>query len=261
MPEQTKTGFPEEGDIVICTVTSVQYHSVFCKLDEYQKTGMIHISEVAPGRIRNIRDYVKEGKKVVCKVLKIKPDIGHIDLSLRRVTEAQKRNKVSELKQQQNAEKIVEFAAKSMGKKPEELLPKITTEAEKRGETIYEFFQEVVQDEKILAALKLPAKESAALLEAITQRVKPPQVTIQGKLSLRSYAPDGVEVIRTALDKAHQTGKDAISIHYLGSGTYKLAVTTPDYKSAEKLLSSAVDAAIKHAEKAQGSGQFARMEA
>ena len=106
-----KEDFPEEDELVMCTVTKVQFHSVFVRLDEYDKSGMIHISEVSPGRIRNIRDFVKESKKIVCKVLGITKEKGHIDLSLRRVTETQKRNKVDEIKQQQKAEKILEFVS------------------------------------------------------------------------------------------------------------------------------------------------------
>ena len=93
-----KEGFPEEDEFVLCTVNNVHYHSVFVKLDEYGKTGLIHISEIAPGRIRNIRDYVIEGKKVVCKILKVDAKTGHIDLSLRRVNENQKKIKINEIK-------------------------------------------------------------------------------------------------------------------------------------------------------------------
>ena len=32
-----KKGFPEEDELVMCTVTKVQFHSVFCNLDEYDK--------------------------------------------------------------------------------------------------------------------------------------------------------------------------------------------------------------------------------
>ena len=111
-----KQGFPEENELVMCTVTKVQYHSVFVNLDEYEKGGMIHISEVSPGRIRNIRDFVKESKKVVCLVLRINKEKGHIDLSLRRVNEGQKRAKVDEIKKEQMAEKILEFVAKKLNK-------------------------------------------------------------------------------------------------------------------------------------------------
>jgi len=60
-----KKGLPEENSIVLCTVKKILFHSIFVDLDEYQnQDGMIHISEIAPGRIRNIRDYVAEGKKL-----------------------------------------------------------------------------------------------------------------------------------------------------------------------------------------------------
>ena len=77
-----KQGFPEESEIVLCTVTSVRYNSVFVSLNEYNHSGMIHISEVSPGRIRNIRDYVKEDKVVICKVLRINKDRGYIDYGI-----------------------------------------------------------------------------------------------------------------------------------------------------------------------------------
>ena len=60
-----KHGFPEESEIVLCTVTKVQYDSVFVNLNEYGKLGVIHISEISPGRIRNIRDFVKEGRIII----------------------------------------------------------------------------------------------------------------------------------------------------------------------------------------------------
>ena len=53
-----KQGFPEESELVLCTVKKILDHSVFVGLDEYNNLeGMIHISEVSPGRIRNIRDH------------------------------------------------------------------------------------------------------------------------------------------------------------------------------------------------------------
>ena len=80
-----KPGKPEIGELVVCTVRKILPHSVFVSIDEYQNLeGMNHISEISPGRIRNLRDYVIEGKTIVCKVLNINQQ-GNIDLSLRRV--------------------------------------------------------------------------------------------------------------------------------------------------------------------------------
>jgi len=104
-----RTNFPEENELVLCTITSVQYHSVFAKLDEFEhRSGMIHISEVAPGRIRNMREFVQEGKKVICKILKVDIERNRIDLSLRRVNDSQKRQKNAQIKREQQAEKILE---------------------------------------------------------------------------------------------------------------------------------------------------------
>ena len=108
-----KQSFPEEGELVMCSVTKVLPNSVFARLDEYDnKSGMIHISEVSPGRIRNIRDFVAEGKVIVCKVLRVDIDKGYIDLSLRRVNDNQRKNKVNAVKLEQKSEKIIEFCSK-----------------------------------------------------------------------------------------------------------------------------------------------------
>ena len=41
----------KEGKLSLCTVTKIHFHSVFVNMDEYGRTGLIHISEVSPGRI------------------------------------------------------------------------------------------------------------------------------------------------------------------------------------------------------------------
>ena len=76
----------EVGDKVLCTVDRIVGTAVFVRIDNSNIEGEIIMSEVAPGRIRNIRDYVVPKKKIVCKVLRISSS-GNIDLSLRRVTQ------------------------------------------------------------------------------------------------------------------------------------------------------------------------------
>ncbi len=89
--------FPEFGELVVCTVADVKNFGAFVWLDEYPtekgraklvlraqnpdkadeikfetgdfREGFIHITEVAAGWIKYIRDYVREGQKAVCKVL------------------------------------------------------------------------------------------------------------------------------------------------------------------------------------------------
>ena len=105
-----REGFPQDDELVFCTVTKIFHSSVFVVLDEYERSGMVNISEIAPGRIRNIRDYVTQDKKIVCKVLRVDAKKGHIDLSLRRVNEMERKRKLEEIKQEQKAEKIIFFS-------------------------------------------------------------------------------------------------------------------------------------------------------
>ena len=253
-----KQGFPEEGDLVLCTVTSVQFHSVFVDLDEYGKNGMIHISEVSPGRIRNIRDFVKEGKKIVCKVLRINEEKGYIDLSLRRVNESEKRRKIDEVKREQNAEKIVEIAAGKLGLKTEELYKEISERVIKNYSSLHEFFEDVSKDEKAVDKLEIDKKYSKVLEETIRQRIKPSEVEIKGRLKLATFEPDGIEVIKDCLKKADESAKGRINISYLGSGIYRLMVKANDYKEAEKLMKNATDSAISFFIKRNGIAEFSR---
>ncbi len=255
-----KEGFPEEDELVMCTVTKVQFHSVFANLDGYGKSGMIHISEVSPGRIRNIRDYVKEGKKVVCKVLRINMEKGHIDLSLRRVTETQRRSKVDEIKQEQKAEKILEFVAKGLNLDVKKLFEEIITNISKKYDSLYEFFQQIVTDSNAIKDAGIDAKTTKKLEEAVKSRIKEVSVRIEGKLKLTSYALNGVDVVKEALKKAAESGKESISIKYLGAGSYNLVVNAKDYKEAEKLLEDALEKALEYVRKNEGEGEFVRAE-
>lgn len=256
-----KEGFPEEDELVMCTITKVQFHSVFAQLDEYDKGGMIHISEVSPGRIRNIRDFVKEGKKVVCKVLRVNPEKGHIDLSLRRVAEMQRRKKVDELKQEQKAEKILEFVAKDLNVPLKKLFEDITNSISKKYSSLNDFFQSVVADNNLIRDSGLDAKAAKKLEEAVKIRIKEAAVKIEGELKLTSFAPDGVDIIKEALKKAEEVAKGSIMIKYLGAGSYNIVINAKDYKEAEKLLKEATEKAIEYAKKNEGKGEFVRLEA
>ena len=94
----------EVGDIILCTVDKIVGTNVFVKI-EGGGEGTITFSEVAPGRIRNIRNYVVPKKEIVCKILRISGD--RIDLSLRRVTPKDKKEVLERTKQEKSYKKIL----------------------------------------------------------------------------------------------------------------------------------------------------------
>src|SRR3990172_1648818 len=82
---------PEVGEIVIATVSKVSDHGAYVTLDEYNNIqGFLHVSEIAPGWVRNISRYVKEGEKKVLLVKKVRSERSEIDLSLKQISKDQK---------------------------------------------------------------------------------------------------------------------------------------------------------------------------
>jgi len=241
-----KTGFPQDEEFVLCTVTGINPHSVFCTLDEYGgRTGMIHISEIAPGRIKNIKEHVTIGKKIVTKVLQTNKERGHIDLSLRRVSEMQKRAKLNEIKQQLLAEKIIEHAAKQQGASVQQIFDKLYEKLAPEYGTIFSAFEQAAHD-KINLENIIDKKLAKALTEAIKTRIKPPEVRISGTLQVSSYQPDGVQEVKDCLEGITASGA---GVKYLGAGNYLVEVISEDYKTAEKKLREGLEASEKFAKK------------
>jgi len=249
--------WPEEGELVVCTVVDVKDFAAFVTLDEYdERRGLIPISEIARGWIKHIRDYVREGQKVVCKVLNVDPDRGHIDLSLKDVNEHQRREKIHEWKNEQKATKWVGFASEAA-----EVDRSVIEEAIFReyGQ-LYPAFEDIVTTGGEAAdRLKLADPVMKALVTVANENVKVSKVTITGHLVLTSTRPDGVNVIRRALRSAQPKVEDVeIDLIYVGAPKYRIKVTAPDYKEAEKAIEKAASAAVGVVERAGGSGKFIR---
>ena len=105
------SGFPEPGELVIGRVDEIEDFGVFVDLEEYQdKRGLVHVSEVASGWIKNIRDHVQPGERVVAKVLDVDQSAQQIDLSLKDVNDHQRKEKIQEWKNEQKADNWMELA-------------------------------------------------------------------------------------------------------------------------------------------------------
>ena len=77
---QEEVGIMEykEGKIVKGHVTGIESYGIFLSFDEYY-TGLIHISEISDGFVRNISDYVDIGETIKAKVL----DVDNINFQLK----------------------------------------------------------------------------------------------------------------------------------------------------------------------------------
>jgi len=229
-----KTGIPKEDEIVLCTITKVHNHGVFARMDEYDnQSGLIHISEISPGRIRNIREFVSEGKVVVCKVLRINTERGHIDLSLRRVNESVRRKKLEDIKQLAKAERIVMDSAKSLNLDPKELYNKLYDGISEDYESIYDAFLDIVEGELNLEEHGIEKDTAKTISEFVIEKIKPEYVTISGQVKMISYL--GLEDVKNWLLQIE--GIPQTKLWYAGGGKYSFEITDDDYKGAEEKYS------------------------
>ena len=73
----------EVGSILEGTVSGITKFGAFIELPE-NKTGLVHISEVADVYVNDVNDFLKQGQKIKVKVLAIN-DNGRIGLSVKQV--------------------------------------------------------------------------------------------------------------------------------------------------------------------------------
>lgn len=249
--------WPDEGDLVVGTVHKVLNYGAFARLEEYEgKEAFIHISEVSSGWVKNIRDYVRENQKIVARVLRVNPKKGHVDVSLKRIREDQRTRKMQQWKIEQKAEKLLEFSAKRLDKDME-------TAYEEVGYPLMEEFGDLYGAFELAAEEGVSALDESAITdewaEAITEvakkNISPPEVHITGYVDLKSYAPEGVEVIKKALSTIDE---EEISVQCVGAPRYRLMVKSSDYITAETMLKEAAEKAIALVEEEGGEGSFHR---
>jgi translation initiation factor 2 subunit 1 len=251
----SERSWPTAGELVVCTVKDIKDFAAFVTLDEYEnREGLIPISEIATGWIKYIRDHIREGQKVVCKVLHVDRNRGHIDLSLKDVNDHQRREKIREWKNESKARKWIGFAAEASGEKPEV----IEAALYKTYGDLYSVFEDIVTGgDEVLKKTGLSTKAAQALGNVARENVKVPRVTVAGNLVLTSTKSDGINIIRRALRSAEPKIPEAeIEITYLGAPAYRIKVTAPDYKKAEKAIEKAAAAAIGVVERAGGEGKL-----
>lgn len=218
--------FPEEGERVLCTVRDIHGTTVFVELDKYQKTGVIATSEIAPGRIRNIRDYVVPQKKIVCMVLRIDQAKGHIDLSLRRVSKKDTQEELQKYKNENVAFKILELVLKEKTKiTADKILSK--------NSSVFDLLESSRSDPSILEGF-MNKEEASKISKIFTEKIKTKRIIVKTGLSITSIDPEGIKIIKDALNV-----KDA-KVSYLGAPNYSISVEDKDYKSANKRLATII---------------------
>jgi len=246
-----KKDFPKTGDIVVCTVKRIQHPSVFVKLEEYEdRTGMVHISEVAYGRIRNIRDYVKEEKMVICRVVHVEKEKNNIDLSIKRVKGFEARDKLNEFKRDSRFEALMSAASKKLKKNLEWMYANFGNKVVEEYGSLSNFLDYFLEKPELIDELDVNKDAKKAMKEILHSVAELKEKQIVHSITLQSFEPDGISRIRqfcAELEKSLNADDATASVSYVSAPRYSVTVTTKDPKKAEKLIKSAFEELDKKA--------------
>lgn len=230
-----------EGDIVLCKVEKIEGTSVFVKIMENEKglEGTIITSEIAPGRIRNIKDYVAPNKIIVCKVLRI-DERGQIHLSLRRVTQKEKKEVKKKYEKEKSALTTLKVVLKD---KTEEIARKI-----KKQESLDEFLQKAKDNPEILE--QFMSKEEKEKIVKILKEKKEKHIELKKEFKLTSNKPNGINIIKAILSlDLKKEDKENTEIIYLTASRFLLKIKAKNYKQGNLLVNKILEEIEERAKK------------
>ncbi len=244
---QNDQSYPEVSDLVVATVAKVVKYGAYVKLDEFEgREGLIHVSEVATTWVRNINNYLREGQKLVLRVLRVNRQRNEVDLSLRRVSGRERAETMLEWKRDKRGEGILKNTAEKLSA-DEATTASIRDKILQKYESVFDALEKSVKEgDEIFLKADVAPQWATALTENARAKIKMKKVTMSGTLELTTSKSKGVEAIRTALLNAKKvaTSQSSIRIYTIGAPRYRIEVDAPDYSDAETILSEAANEAI-----------------
>ncbi|MCU4717284.1 translation initiation factor IF-2 subunit alpha [Halapricum hydrolyticum] len=256
------SGWPEPGELVVGRIDEIEDFGVFVDLLEYEdKRGLCHISEVASGWIKNVRDHVNVDQRVVAKVLDVDESSQQIDLSLKDVNDHQRKDKIQEWKNERKADNWME---QSFGEDiSDEKYAAVGNELLAEFGSMYAGFEgAAIRGAEALEETDLEDDEIEAIVETARENVSVPYVEVSGYVDLRAFGSDGVDAIKEALQAAEGNGEVPeevdLEVTYVGSPEYRIKVRAPDYKTAESQLEESAQRAADVIENHGGTAQYHR---
>ncbi len=219
----------QEGDIILCKVTNIVKTTVFVETLDGVK-GSIVLSEVAPGRIRNIRAHVVPNKIIACKVLQIRDN--HLFLSLRRVKNREKQELLDEYKKERSFESILKKISN------QETIEKIKQE----NTSLLDFFEKAKENPKILD--QYFNKEQTEQITKVIQEKKEKEKQIKKEFTLTCRESNGIQIIKKVL-----ANNDKIT--YLGNSKFAIKIKSPELKKADAEIKSLLEQIEKNAKQSK----------
>ena len=88
------------GQIIRCQVSGIVSYGMFVSINHYYN-GLIHISEISSGFVRDINDFVAIGDVIYAKILDIDDEYGQMSLSIKNI-DYKKKGRIKKIVESKN---------------------------------------------------------------------------------------------------------------------------------------------------------------
>ncbi|NHK29850.1 MAG: S1 RNA-binding domain-containing protein [Asgard group archaeon] len=243
--EETFEGYPKRNELVVASVREVAGHGAYVSLDEYNNIrAYVHISEISRTWVKNIRNHIRDGQRIVAKVLRVDPQRRQIDLSIKRVPDQMKKLKLLETKRENTAKALFKLILERLPKEELKLEYEVKDILIHNYEMLFyglEFASTCTQ--KALMDLGINEVWAKAIRKIASENIIATTVEIRGSVEISIPGGNGVLHLQEALLAGRDNVKEKktiIKIYTEGSPRYAIEVESEDYKVAEKALENAL---------------------
>jgi translation initiation factor 2 subunit 1 len=161
---------------------------------------------------------------------------------------------MNEFRKEQRAEKLLEQAAKKLGKNLDQAYEEVGFLLQEKFEGLSTAFEIARENKDELIKNGVSQEWAEAIAKTAKESIQEKEFEIKAELELKCFAKDGIKKIKELLSEIEE--KTGSKVKYISAPKYRVEIKGKDPKSLEKKLVQELEAICKKIEKIGGEGKF-----
>ncbi len=236
--DSSRRNIPQTGELVIAQISKIMPYGAYCKLPEYNNLEVfLPIKEISSGWIKNIHEFVHEGQKAVCKVIYFDRERQTIDVSLKKVTPKDAKQKLGDFNLEKRLGSLFMQAVRVSGLEAQKA--EMTAAVAEEFKTYTNLVRSASANDAQYESSRLPKKLKAAITKLIETSKKKKRYVVSYVMKLTTFnTMSGATELRKLLSSIKEKG---IDVRYVSAPKYHLVAEGKDYADAESKIKGAVE--------------------
>ncbi len=228
------------NSLALAKIEKIMQFGAYCKLIEYNNAdAYLPIREVSSGWIKNIHEFIHEGQTVVCRITYIDTEKGTIDISLKKVTSKESKDKMGAFNLENRLRALCQRAFKET-KLPVPQRTEINNYIMATFNNYTNFVKALGEEGESKGeaeGIKVPKRFKEAVLRIIEASRQNKKYIVAYDLSMSTQdTMNGIDNIKDILQSINHEG---VEISYVSAPKYKLVAEGADYTEAEEKIKRA----------------------